>query len=295
MTRMNDYSKRYNYYLDKINERLSSLLVSSSFGDDIVCDAMRYSTENGGKRIRPVLVLESCHIAGGDIETALDAACALEMIHTYSLIHDDLPCMDNDDMRRGKPSCHIKFGEEYALLAGDALLTYAFEVISASSLDDEKKSKAVLCLSKNAGFNGMIGGQTVDLRSEGQKISFERLKLMHSMKTGALIRCAVMLGCIVSGADEKTTNALISYADNIGLAFQIVDDILDVTGTVEELGKPIGSDKESDKTTYVTLFGIEKAKEMAKEATDNALKAVEAIKDNDFLIQLAESLVYRKS
>lgn len=293
--KMNDYKERYNFYLEMINKRLDELLIKSSYNDDIVCDAMRYSVGNGGKRIRPVLVLECCRITGGDIEKALDFACALEFIHTYSLIHDDLPCMDDDDMRRGKPSCHKQFGEEYALLAGDALLTYAFEVIANSGFEADKNAKAVLCLAKNSGFNGMIGGQVVDLRSEGVSISYERLKTMHALKTGCLIKCACQLGCIASGADNEVTASLVSYAENIGLAFQIVDDILDVTGTEEELGKPIGSDAESDKTTYVTLFGLEKAQVMADEATDNALKSIGNIKDNEFLLTLAKTLASRKS
>lgn len=291
---MTDFKERYAFYLDRINKRLDELLVGSDYDDDIVCEAMRYSVENGGKRIRPVLVLECCRLTGGDIEKALDFACALEFVHTYSLIHDDLPCMDDDDMRRGKPSCHKKFGEEYALLAGDGLLTYAFEVIASSSLDAEKKSEAVLCLANNAGFNGMIGGQVVDLRSEGTKITYERLKTMHSLKTGCLIRCAAKLGCIASGAGEEETKALISYADNLGLAFQIVDDILDVIGSEEELGKPIGSDAECGKTTYVTLFGLDKAQKMAREVTETALECIKNINDNDFLLTLAKNLSSRK-
>lgn len=292
---MTDYKKRYPKYLEMVNKRLDELLLSSDYGDDIVCDAMRYSVENGGKRIRPVIVLESCRITGGDIEKALDFACALEFIHTYSLIHDDLPCMDNDDMRRGKPSCHKKFGEEYALLAGDALLTYAFEVVAGASLEAEKKAAAVLCLAQNAGFNGMIGGQVIDLRSEGESVSFERLKTMHSLKTGALIRCAAKLGCIASGAEKEKECSLSAYADSLGLAFQITDDILDVTGDEKELGKPVGSDAACGKTTYVSLFGIEKAKIMAAEATEKALKSLENFENNEFFITLAKNLAERRS
>lgn len=295
MMMKNEFNERYNNYLDMINNRLDELLIGSQYNDDIVCDGMRYSVENGGKRIRPVLVLECCRICGGDISKALDFACALEMIHTYSLIHDDLPCMDDDDLRRGKPSCHKQFGESYALLAGDALLTYAFEIIASSKFESDKKAAAVICLSRNAGFNGMIGGQVVDLRSEGQSISYERLKTMHNLKTGCLIRCAVQLGAIAAGAKSDVINALTEYADNIGLAFQIVDDILDVTGCEEELGKPIGSDAQSGKTTYVTLFGLEKSQIMANEATENALNSISKINDNDFLITLAENLAGRKS
>ena len=292
---MNNYKDKYDLYLSKINNRLNELLIKSTYEDDIVCDAMRYSVENGGKRIRPVLVLEACSICGGEIDDAVDIACALEMIHTYSLIHDDLPCMDNDDMRRGKPSCHIKYGEEYALLAGDGLLTYAFEVITGSNIGSDKIVKAVKCLANNSGFNGMIGGQVVDLRSEGKQISYERLKTMHSLKTGALIRCAVELGCICAGADEEKTAQLVSYADRLGLAFQIVDDILDVIGDEKELGKPVGSDSVSEKTTYVTLFGLDAADTMAKEITAEAKKAINGFINNDFLMTLADKLTTRKS
>ncbi len=292
---MNNYKEKYNKYLSMVNDRFESLLTSSTYGDDIVCQAMKYSVENGGKRIRPILVLEACNLCGGDIESALDMACALEMIHTYSLIHDDLPCMDDDDMRRGKPSCHIKFGEEYALLAGDALLTYSFRVVAGSNVSPEKIVKAMKVLSDYAGYNGMIGGQVVDLRSEGKTIDYDRLKTMHALKTGALIKCAVELGCICAGADEEKTNQLLEYAEKLGLAFQIVDDILDVIGNEEELGKPIGSDKASDKTTYVTLFGLETAQEMANKTTQEAKNAISNFKDNEFLITLADTLATRKS
>lgn len=290
-SKMNNYETRFKEYINLVNTRLSELLKGEN---DIVYEAMKYSVENGGKRIRPVLVLESCKMCGGDISSALDVACALEMIHTYSLIHDDLPCMDDDDMRRGKPSCHVKFGEEYALLAGDALLTYAFEVIAGADIDDTKKVKAISCLSRNAGFSGMVGGQVIDLQSEGKKISYDTLREMHSKKTGALIRCAVTLGCICAGADEATTDALINYADNIGYAFQAVDDILDVVSTEEVLGKPIGSDAECEKTTYVTLFGVEKAKQIADELTQNAIKSIDSFENSDFLVRLAKELTERK-
>ena len=290
---MSDYKADFKSYIDLVNARLSELFSGSESGDTVL-KAMKYSVENGGKRVRPVLVLEACKMCGGDINSAVDIACALEMIHTYSLIHDDLPCMDNDDMRRGKPSCHIKFGEEYALLAGDALLTYAFETVAKANIDDAKKAAAVACLAESAGFGGMVGGQVIDLQSEGKKISYETLRKMHSLKTGALIRCAVRLGCICACADSKMTNALVSYADNLGYAFQAVDDILDVTSTEEVLGKPIGSDEECGKTTYVTLFGVEKAKKIAKELTDNAINSISGFENSEFLIRLAKELTERK-
>lgn len=291
---MSDYKQTLNSYIEKVNSRLDELLKFSPSEFGVVCEAMRYSVENGGKRIRPVLVLESCRICGGDIESAIDVACALEMIHTYSLIHDDLPCMDNDDLRRGKPSCHVKFGEEYALLAGDALLTYAFETLSKANISDDKKVRAIACLSSNAGFGGMVGGQVIDLKSEGKEISYDTLRLMHSLKTGALIRCAAQLGCICAGASDEQTKALTEYANYLGYAFQAVDDILDVVGNQDILGKPIGSDAESGKTTYVTLFGVEKAKQIAKELTDKAVGSISSFENNRFLVTLANELTTRK-
>lgn len=290
---MNDYKSDFKAYIDIVNARLTELLSGAENGD-IVLKAMKYSVENGGKRVRPVLVLESCKMCGGEISDAVDMACALEMIHTYSLIHDDLPCMDDDDMRRGKPSCHVKFGEEYALLAGDALLTYAFEVAAKAKIDNAKKVAAIASLAENAGFGGMVGGQVIDLQSEGKQISYDTLRNMHSLKTGALIRCAAKLGCICAGADSDKTDALVSYADNIGYAFQAVDDILDVTSTEEVLGKPIGSDEECGKTTYVTLFGVEKAKKIAEELTENAVRSIANFENNEFLVKLAKELTDRK-
>ncbi len=296
---MNNYKDKYDLYLSKINNRLNELLIKSTYEDDIVCDAMRYSVENGGKRIRPVLVLEACSICGGEIDDAVDIACALEMIHTYSLIHDDLPCMDDDDMRRGKPSCHIKYGEEYALLAGDGLLTRAFGVIAESDLAKENPAcavKAIALLSELAGVNGMIGGQTVDLKNEGKNASLETLEIMDRLKTGALIFSAGRLGCLAAGADDEKTRAAVTFCEKIGHAFQIVDDILDVTSDAETLGKPIGSDSENEKSTYVSLLGLEKSAEYAEELTKDAKKALDIFGDEgEFLAVLADMLAGRKN
>ncbi|MBR6634942.1 MAG: polyprenyl synthetase family protein, partial [Clostridia bacterium] len=190
---------------------------------------MLYSLKNGGKRVRPMLVLEFCRVCGGDVQAALPFACAVEMIHTYSLIHDDLPCMDDDDFRRGMPSCHKQYGEATALLAGDGLLTLAFSVLSKAALSAERKIEAVKVLADCAGHLGMIGGQTMDLAHEGQKITLDQLRKTDALKTGRLIRCACALGCIAAGADEEMHKAAEKYADSIGLAFQIVDDLLDIT------------------------------------------------------------------
>ncbi len=286
----------FRYYLDLIEEYIDNCISKASYNEEIVADAMRYSLQNGGKRIRPVLVLEFCRLCGGDVNSALPFAAAIEMVHTYSLIHDDLPCMDNDDMRRGKPSCHKKFGEEYALLAGDALLTFAFETISDADLDSDKKISAVKLLASHSGYQGMIGGQTVDLLSEGKVISLDRLKLMDNLKTGKLISCAASLGCIAAGGTDEQISAAEKFTKSIGLAFQIVDDILDVTSTAEKLGKPIGSDSENGKSTYVSILGIEKSKEYARKLTQDAVDSLECFgKDSDFLKDLALKLLEREN
>lgn len=286
-------------YADLINAYLKEVLPQCDFGESVVHEAMGYSLSIGGKRIRPVLVLEFCRVCGGNIEDALSLAAALEMIHTYSLIHDDLPCMDNDDMRRGMPSCHVKYGYEYALLAGDGLLTAAFGVIADSDFAKKNPAsaiKAVSMLSELAGANGMIGGQVIDLKNENRSADLKTLQKMDELKTGALIKCAALLGCIAADANEEKTSAAVTYASKIGQAFQIVDDILDVVGDEKNLGKPIGSDKESGKSTYYTLLGLEKAQEYADTLTDEAVSALSIFgKESEFLKELAYMLARRKN
>ena len=261
-------------------------------------EAMRYSLLAGGKRIRPVLPLKFCQAAGGAPEQALPFACAVEMLHTYSLIHDDLPCMDNDDFRRGKPSCHKAFGEDIALLAGDALNSLAFEVLSdeaiAGVIPPERAIMLVSVLSKAIGTDGMIGGQVIDLRSEGKDIDLETLNVLQTCKTGALIEAACVMGVILSGRFEAVPFAA-DYAKALGRAFQIVDDILDVTGSFEQLGKPIGSDEQQHKTTYVTLLGLERSQAIAKQLTVEALGHLRYFEDYEFLSQLTQELLTRQS
>lgn len=294
-------NKKYSLdeYVNIINAYLETAIDDCNFGEDIVHNAMRYSLGIGGKRIRPVLVLEFCRLCGGDINKALPFAAAIEMIHTYSLIHDDLPCMDDDDMRRGMPSCHKKFGEEYALLAGDGLLTRAFGIIAESDIAKESPEiavKAIAELSSLAGANGMIGGQVVDLRNENNPCNLDVLQTMDSLKTGALIRCSALLGVLSAKGSEAQREAAITYADNLGHAFQIVDDILDVTGDEKELGKPIGSDADSNKSTYVTILGINKSKEYAEALTKKAISGLDIFGEKaDFLTDLALSLINRKN
>ena len=288
----------FNDYISIINSKLDSFVPECTYGEPVVGDAMKYSLGIGGKRIRPVLLLEFCRVCGGEVENALPFAVALEMIHTYSLIHDDLPCMDDDDMRRGMPSCHIKYGEEYALLAGDGLLTRAFGVIAQSRVAKENPAcavEAISVLSDLAGVEGMIGGQTVDLMNEGKKASLETLEVMDRLKTGALIVAAARLGCLVAGADEAQTKAAVTFCEKIGHAFQIIDDILDVIGDEKELGKPVGSDGESDKSTYVSLLGLEKSTEYAKQLTDEAIEALSVFgTEAELLKEIAEMLSKRK-
>lgn len=276
--------------IEKINSALECFLPKS---DDIVSRAMRYSVENGGKRIRPELVLSFCEACGGDSEKAMPLACAIEMIHTYSLIHDDLPCMDNDDFRRGKPSCHIAFGEEYALLAGDALLTLAFETAAKAPLPAERIVEAISVLSSAAGSAGMVGGQVMDLQNEGKKVDLDTIEKTDALKTGELIRAACVMGCIAAEREDMIPVAE-EYARCIGVSFQIVDDILDVTSDAATLGKPIGSDSENEKNTYVSLLGIERSKQIVSELTAKAKQALESFDgDSDFLLGFADKMESR--
>ena len=238
-------------------------------------------------------------MCGGDIEKALPIACALEYIHTFSLIHDDLPCMDNDDFRRGKPSCHKAFDEYTALLAGDALAVMPFEIIASAAeekkIKHETAVKIISYLSKAIGFKGMIGGQQIDTDNNGKIDSADGILDMYSMKTAALLKAACCCGvlCAECEDEQKYINAAESYAYNLGLAFQIVDDILDITSTSEQLGKPVGSDQKSDKFTYATIVGLDKAKEKASELTDKASSALYVFNNNDFLFELTDMLLKR--
>jgi len=265
-----------------------------------VMEAMRYSLLGGGKRIRAVLALEFCKAFSGDFKNAVPAACALEMVHAYSLIHDDLPCMDDDDMRRGKPSNHKQFGEALAVLAGDGLLTLAFETLSRDDtvgmLGAQKTVELIKTLSVASGEYGMLGGQVIDVLNEGKGLSDEAHSEMVSMKTGALIRAAVHCGCISGGADAEKTQKALEYADLIGRAFQITDDILDVIGDSAVLGKNVGSDEKDNKVTFVTVYGIEKAQMIADNYFKKAQKILsELIPQNKFLPWLTELLAHRNS
>ena len=290
---------RQKEYSALIENKLNEYLPQEDLMQADLINAMRYSLLGGGKRIRPILVLEFCRICGGDEKAALPFACAIEMIHTYSLIHDDLPCMDNDDMRRGRSSNHKVFGEDTALLAGDALLTMAFEtMLSANAIQAigaERAAKAAGIIAHAAGAHGMVGGQVIDLLSEGKSISMATLKMMDEYKTGALVVAAAKMGCVLAGADAKQLEAAESYAKSIGLAFQIVDDILDVTSDTETLGKPVGSDNENDKSTYVSFMGLDDAKKAVDSLTAAAVLALDYFGPSaDYLCEFAKGLASRE-
>ena len=248
----------------------------------LLYDAMEYAFFGAGKRIRPTLTLEFAKMLGGSKEAALPLALAVELVHNYSLVHDDLPCMDDDDMRRGKPSCHKAYGEATALLCGDALLTEAFSVICESKeLDDIAKVKAVKALSDFSGIRGMIGGQQIDLMGEERRLTENEHKKMNMLKTGALIKCACLMGCIAADADEKAFEAASTYAENVGLAFQVTDDILDMG-------------EEDEKTTYLSFMSKDEATDYARQLTNGAIDAISSYKNSDTLIALAEFLQERK-
>lgn len=291
------WSERYPEYCSMIEAALPQYLPPVTLPQGKVCEAMAYSLLDGGKRIRGCLTLAMCELCGGEVQSALPLACAVEMVHAYSLIHDDLPCMDNDDLRRGKPSCHIKFGEGTALLAGDALLTHAFSAASDAYFNGTLPAETVLrCvnqLSRAAGVEGMIGGQVIDTAPEEVPMTPEQLEAMHSMKTGALIRSAAVLGCLAAGAPRDVVMQADLYAAKIGLAFQIVDDILDATEESEKLGKST-SDADNNKTTYITLYGVEKAREMVRRLVLEADLAVKGtVLDDEMLYELADTLAKR--
>lgn len=281
--------------IEAVNKALVSYLPGYDDGQRSVVRAMKYSLVNGGKRLRPVLVIEFCKACGGTLSDALPFACAIEYIHTYSLIHDDLPCMDNDDMRRGKPSCHKMFGEATALLAGDALLTHAFEIAASSDLASDRVNAAVSLLAQNAGVGGMIGGQVLDLMYEKYQAELSEIITVHKLKTGALISAACILGCIAAGASEEKISSASRFAYNLGIAFQIKDDLLDVFGDEQKLGKPVGSDAENNKKTYVDIVGAEKAKSDVEMLTASAINQLAHFQNTDFIEMLANKLIERES
>ncbi len=295
---MTDYSSQYQAYLRQAEDALAALCEKYLPESSEVCRAARYSLLGGGKRVRAVLVLAVCDMLKGDMEAAAWFAGALEMVHCYSLIHDDLPCMDNDDFRRGRPSCHKAFSESTAMLAGDALLTAAFSVLSESPAPDGVRVAAVQELASGAGAaGGMILGQELDLYHETIPATAGQLLEIHRRKTGALINAAVQLGAAAAQASTQTKDRLRQYAFDVGLVFQIVDDVLDVTSTSQQLGKPVGSDEQNNKTTFVTLYGTEGAMEHAQVINRRACDAMEQEfgEKAAFLVEFARRLLQRQN
>ena len=281
---------------EKVDKALQNLMPAEGSHPARLVSAMRYSLFAGGKRIRPILVLAAAAAAGGDEEAALQAACAVELVHTYSLIHDDLPAMDDDDLRRGRPTCHKVYDEGTAILAGDALLTMAFDILSArgDGLQDNLRLRMVQELSRAAGWKGMVGGQQVDMDSEGTEPDLPTLEYIHTHKTGALIRCCMMLGGLSADADEKTFRTLSGYGEKVGLAFQVVDDILDVTASTEEIGKNHGSDAARGKVTYPGLYGLAEARERAMKLVEDAKIEIAGVDATGRLAQIADYVLLRR-
>ena len=284
----------------QIEAYLTDCFVGPFDAPDIIVSAMKYSLFAGGKRVRPILLMETCAMFGGDERVAIPFACAIEMIHTYSLIHDDLPAMDNDDLRRGEPTNHKVYGENIAILAGDALLNTAVEtaVEGIETMEPAESARGIAALSllmRAAGVNGMIGGQTGDLLAEDDDaINEDKIVYIHAHKTGALLTAAVLIGAVLAGASEDEQQALRNYGSAIGMAFQVVDDILDVESETAVLGKPVGSDAEESKTTFVSLFGLESAKVKAEEYHQEAIAALAGIqRDTIFLEEMADFICRR--
>ncbi len=263
---------------EKVDSALKAYLPKPFGPAGKVVEAICYSINAGGKRVRPILLMAACDAVGGDHNKVLPAACALECVHTYSLIHDDLPAMDDDDLRRGKPTCHKVYGEAIAILAGDGLLTYAFELMTHPDLLGncaiDSVTKAINVFAKAAGVDGMVGGQTADILFEGKEVDPETLAYIHSHKTGALIRASVEMGALLGRGSEEQIKKLIDYGTALGLAFQVIDDLLDVVGDQEKIGKPVGSDLKKQKATFPALFGIEETRKRANELKDQALNAI---------------------
>lgn len=282
---------------EEIEKLLVGYLPKEEGFQKTIFEAVNYSITAGGKRLRPLLMKETYQMFGGNGQVVEPFMAALEMIHTYSLVHDDLPAMDNDEYRRGKKTTHAVYGEAMGILAGDALLNLAFET-AASAFEietSERTAKALKILAKKAGIYGMIGGQVVDVESEGQPLSREKLDFIYRLKTSALIEAAMMIGAVLAGASDEEAAVIECVANDVGLAFQIQDDILDVTSTLEVLGKPIHSDDKNNKTTYVTLEGLDKAKKDVEEISDRALSTLASLEHkNAFLEELIRMLITRE-
>ena len=288
-----DFKRDLEEKIALVEAGLKKYLPKYQNGQKEIYDAMEYSLLAGGKRLRPIFAMDFCRMCGGDWRDAAPFAAAMEMIHTYSLIHDDLPCMDNDDFRRGRPTNHKVYGETMAILAGDGLLTDAFLVASSADLPNPvQMGLAISVLAQNAGSLGMVGGQVLDIRSETRELTEREVIDIQSRKTGALINAACVLGVIAGGGDDDEIQAASTFAGALGMAFQIRDDMLDVIGTKEEMGKGVGTD--DTKNTFVKLYGLEKCEELVQRYTDIAIDALQVFADNTYMVSLAKSLTDRR-
>lgn len=289
-----NFNEEFKTKIEKTDDFLKETLCGNGEVPEEITEAMNYSVFAGGKRIRPVLMIAACELFGGKAEDIKEFVCAIEMIHTYSLIHDDLPAMDNSPLRRGRKTNHIVYGEAMAILAGDGLLNMAFETMAKCSLDAGRVLRAAACVGKYSGCCGMIGGQVIDILNEGKTVDVSVLKKLHLKKTAALLCASACAGAILAGAEEEDVLSMCRYAENLGLAFQIKDDILDVTGDAAKLGKPTGNDEVCEKNTYVSLLGLEKANELLKTYSENAKKELQKYSEkSEFLNSLTDFLLKR--
>ncbi len=293
-----EFREKITEHTKEVEDIIKKFLPAEEGYQKTVMEAMNYSFLAGGKRLRPMLMLETYRLFGGSSKAIEPFMAAIEMIHTYSLIHDDLPAMDNDDYRRGRKTTHVVYGEAMGILAGDALLNFAFETACKGLMAEPGNpnvAKAMQILAQKAGIYGMLGGQVVDVEFEGLPLEREKLDFIYDLKTGALIESSMLIGAVLAGADEEVQNVILQVAGDIGLAFQIQDDILDVTSDIETLGKPIGSDEKNHKTTYVTIRGLEQAQKDVEEISQRALDGLASLKEqNSYLNELVVYLVHRK-
>lgn len=295
---MQDFNNKLNEKTQEIEDIIYSYLPNELNKQKVIMEAMNYSVKAGGKRLRPMLMLETSKMFDKDCKNIYPFMAAIEFIHTYSLVHDDLPAMDNDEYRRGRKTTHAEYGEDLGILAGDGLLNYAYEIMTKAVLESEDPYKAIQAMNviaTKAGIYGMVGGQTVDVMSEGKKIDLDTIMYIHNLKTAALIEASMMAGAILAGATQTQIDIVENIANNVGIAFQIQDDILDIISTTEKLGKPVLSDEKNDKTTYVSLCGLEKAKDDVKKMSSSAVELLDTLDEkNEFLKALIIKLINRE-
>lgn len=295
---MQDFNNKLNEKTQEIEDVIYSYLPNELNKQKVIMEAMNYSVKAGGKRLRPMLMFETSKLFDKDCKNVYPFMAAIEFIHTYSLVHDDLPAMDNDEYRRGRKTTHAEYGEDLGILAGDGLLNYAYEIMTKAVLESEDPYKAIRAMNviaTKAGIYGMVGGQTVDVISEGKKIDLDTIMYIHNLKTAALIEASMMAGAILAGATQTQIDTVENIANNVGIAFQIQDDILDIISTTEKLGKPVLSDEKNDKTTYVSLCGLEKAKDDVKKMSSSAVELLDTLDEkNEFLKALIIKLINRE-